>query len=234
MFGSRTQPTQPPLPPPPGPSPPAGPSFTQPPSLPEPSASPLKNVDAVKTYLEQSGGRPLNQVEIAGLVSMLQDSIDGADGTHAFLRLALCRNSSNPSYRSQMTLNHSVFRKAHHVRAPQPPARYFLPLPRPPYLPQQKRRKRQPGHCPKTRTERIGGKVLEVHAATGITRLRSDHLALGTRSSFPPRKRQRAIRRGDVLARMQRLRLHRSPPPVVGPLLNQLPLVPLRAPVRLM
>ena len=154
MFGSQTQPTQPSLPPPPaaqpsnffanGPSPPAGPSFTQPPSLPEPSASPLKNVDAVKTYLEQSGGRPLNQVEIAGLVSMLQDSIDGADGTHAFLRLALCRNSSNPSYRSQMTLNHSVFRKAHHVRVLQSSDRYFLPLPRPPPLPpRQPHRKRR-------------------------------------------------------------------------------------------
>jgi len=147
------------------------------------------------------------------------------------------RGSSHLFYCLQMTLSsHSVFRRAHHVRIPQPPARYFLPLPRPPYLPQQKHRKRQPGHCPKIRTERIDGKVLEVHAATGITRLRSDHLALGTRSSFPPRKRQRVIRRGDVLARMQRLRLHRSPPPVVGPLLNQLPPVPLllRAPVCLM
>ena len=95
MFGSRTQPAQ---------SPPA----TRPPDffsngqnqlpgsptpqilpLPEPSASPLKNVDAVKTYLEQNGGRPLNQVEIAGLVSMLQDSIDNIDGARAFLCLTL-------------------------------------------------------------------------------------------------------------------------------------------------
>lgn len=95
MFGSQTQPVQPPTPPavrPPdllGMNPPASPSILQLPSLPEPSASPLKNVDAVKTYLERSGGRPLNPVEIAGLVSMLQDSIDNVDGAHAFLRLAV-------------------------------------------------------------------------------------------------------------------------------------------------
>ena len=141
VFGSRTQPAQPPPPPPSaarppdffanGPSPPVGPSFSQPMPLPEPSASPLKNVDAVKTYLEQSGGRPLNQVEIAGLVSMLQDSIDSADGTHVFLCPAL---SPGSTYCSQMTLNHSDFRKVHHVRILQPSARYFLPLPRPPSL----------------------------------------------------------------------------------------------------
>ena len=55
-----------------GPSTSAGPSSSQLPSLPEPSTSPLKNVGAVKTYLEQNGGRPFNQVEIAGLVSMLR------------------------------------------------------------------------------------------------------------------------------------------------------------------
>ena len=96
MFGSRAQPPPPPPPvvrPPDffasGPNSPAGPTFPRLTSLPEPSTSPLKNVDAVKTYLEQSEGRSLNQVEIAGLVSMLQDSIDGTDGTHAFLRHAL-------------------------------------------------------------------------------------------------------------------------------------------------
>ncbi|KAF9648635.1 hypothetical protein BDM02DRAFT_3143902 [Thelephora ganbajun] len=85
VFGSQTQPAQPPPAARPpnfftnGPSPPPGPSFSQLTTLPESSTSPLKNVDAVKTYLEQSGGRPLNQVEIAGLVSMLQDSIDSID-----------------------------------------------------------------------------------------------------------------------------------------------------------
>jgi hypothetical protein len=147
------------------------------------------------------------------------------------------RGSSHLFYYFQMTLSsHSVFRKVHHVRVLQPPARYFLPLPRPPYLPpRQRHRKRQRGRCPKTQTERTNGKVLEVHAATGITRPRSDHLALGTRSSFLLRRRQRAIRRGDALARMQRLRLHRRPLPVVSPPLNQPPLVPLplRALVRL-
>ena len=97
MLESQTQQTQPPPPPPSqppdffasGPSSPTGPSFPQLTTLPEPSASPLKNIDAVKSYLEQTGGRPLNPVEIAGLVSMLQDTIDSADGKHAFLRLTL-------------------------------------------------------------------------------------------------------------------------------------------------
>ena len=99
MFESRIQQAQPPPPPPPavrqpnpfvdGPSTPAGPSVSRVPALPEHSTSPLKNVDAVKTYLEQNGGRPLNQVEIAGLVSMLQDSIEGIDGSHTLLRLVL-------------------------------------------------------------------------------------------------------------------------------------------------
>jgi hypothetical protein len=44
------------------------------------NASPLKNVDAVKNYLTENASRQLNQVEIAGLVSLLQDSIDAADG----------------------------------------------------------------------------------------------------------------------------------------------------------
>ncbi|KAF9784993.1 hypothetical protein BJ322DRAFT_1060813 [Thelephora terrestris] len=89
VFGSRTQPAQPLPPPPPAarppdffanrPSQPAGPSTSQLTALPELSTSPLKNVDAVKSYLEQNGSRPLNQVEIAGLVSMLQDSIDNID-----------------------------------------------------------------------------------------------------------------------------------------------------------
>ena len=249
MFGSRAQPAQPPPPSPPaarppnffskGPSPPAGPSSPQLTSLPEPSASPLKNVDAVKTYLEQNGGRSLNQVEIAGLVSMLQDSIDGADGTHAFLRHVLFSKSQVPSHSFhyfQMTLSHSVFRKVHHVRVLQPPARYFLPPPRPPCLPpRQPHRKRHRGRCPKTRTERTSGKVLGVHAVTGITRPLSDHLALGIRSSFRPRRRQRAIRKGDVLAGMRKLHPHRRPLPVVSRPLNQPSLVPLplRAQVRL-
>jgi len=139
------------------------------------------------------------------------------------------RGSSHLSYCFQMTLSHhSVFRKVHHVRIPQSPARYSLPLPRPQYLPpQQQYRKRQPRRCPKIRTGRINGKVLGVHGATGITRPLSDHLALGTRSSSLPRRRQRAIRRGGVSVRMQRLRLHRSHPSVVSPPLNQPPPVPL-------
>lgn len=102
MFGSRTQLVQPLPPPPPAARPPdffangqnlpANPSNQQIPSLPEPSTSPLKNVDAVKTYLEQNGSRPLNPVEIAGLVSMLQDSMEGIDGEHAFSRLVLLQN----------------------------------------------------------------------------------------------------------------------------------------------
>lgn len=44
------------------------------------SASPSKNVDAVKNYLSENGSRQLNPVEIAGLVSLLQDSIDGSEG----------------------------------------------------------------------------------------------------------------------------------------------------------
>ena len=100
MFGPRTHPAQPSLPPPPDPlaigiNTPSSPPVLHLPSLPEPSASPLKNVDAVKTYLEQNGGRPLHQVEIAGLVSMLQDSIDSVDGTHDFLLLALLRGLSH-------------------------------------------------------------------------------------------------------------------------------------------
>ena len=53
-------------------------------------------------------GLPL--VEIAGLAFMLQDSIDGPDGTRAFLRPALCHISNYSFYRFQMTLgNCSVF-----------------------------------------------------------------------------------------------------------------------------
>lgn len=136
------------------------------------------------------------------------------------------RGSSHLCYCFQMTpSHHSVFRKVHHVRVLQSPARYSLPPPRLQYLlPQQQHRKRRPGHCPKIRTGRINGKVLGVHGATDITRPLSDHLALGTRSSSLPRKRQRAIRSGDVLVRMQRLRLHRSLLSVVSPPLNQPPL----------
>ena len=238
MFGPRTQPAQP-LPPPPaaarppnffanGPSQPTGPLPPQLPSLPELSASPLKNIDAVKTYLEQSGGRPLNQVEIAGLVSMLQDSIEGADGTHAFLRRALCHGSNYPSHRFQMKLNsRSVFRKAHHVRVLRPSGHYFLPLPRLPSLLQQLPRKHQPRRCPRIQTERTSGKVLEVHAAIGTTRPHSDHLALGPRSSFRPRMRQRATQRGDASARTLRLHPHRRRLPVVSRPLNQPIPVPL-------
>jgi len=244
VFGPRTQPAQPPPPPPAaarppnffanGPSQPAGPPPLQLPSLPEPSASPLKNIDAVKTYLEQSGGRPLNQVEIAGLVSMLQDSMEGADGTHAFLRRALCHGSNHPSHRFQMKLNsRSVFRKAHHVRVLRPSGHYFQPLPRLPSLLQRRvPRKHQRRPCPRIQTGRTSGKALEVHAVTGITHPRSDHLALGPRSSFPPRMRQRATRRGDALARTPRLHPHRRPLPVVSRPLNQPMLVPL--PVRQM
>ena len=198
MFGSRTQPTQPPPPPvvrppdllPNDANPPANPSILQFPPLPESSASPLKNVDAVKTYLEQNGGRPLHQVEIAGLVSMLQDSIDNIDGAYT-LRLALFSRLNHIFYSSQMTTNnHSVSRKAHHVRILRQPTRSH----RPPSLQAQlPRPKRQTGPCPRTRMERTSGKVLEVHAPTDIIHPPLDHLALGTRSSFNPRRRPRAI-----------------------------------------
>lgn len=154
-----------------------------------------------------------------------------------FLRLALLLRFKPLIYCFQMTLNnHSVFRKVHHVRVPQLLVRYFLLLHRPPCLPpQQQHRKCQPGRCLKTRMERTNGKALGVHAVTGITRPRSDHRVLGTRSSFLPQRRQRAIRREDVLARMQRPRLHKGLLPVVSRLLSRLPRVPLLllAPVRL-
>ena len=44
------------------------------------NVSPSKNIDAVKNYLSENASRQLNQVEIAGLVSLLQDSIDETDG----------------------------------------------------------------------------------------------------------------------------------------------------------
>jgi hypothetical protein len=227
VFGPRTQPTpppppavQPPDPPPNGTNPSASPSILQLPSLPEPSASPLKNVDAVKTYLEQNGSRALNPVEIAGLVSMLQDSIDNIDGAHDSLRLVLLPRFNHTFCSSQMTPNsHSVFRKAHHAQVLQRPTRSLLT--------RQPRPKRQLGPCPRTRMERTSGKVLEVHVATGIIHPPSDHLALGTRLSFSPRRRQRVIRSGDALAGMQKLHLHKRPLLAVSRPLNPLPLVPL-------
>ena len=132
-------------------------------------------------------------------------------------------------YRLQMTLSHSVSRKAHHARVLQPPARYFPPLPLPPprLLPRPPYQKRQQGHYQKTQTGRTNGKVLEVHAATGITHPRSDHLDLGIRSSFCLRRQQGTIRRGDALVRIWRLRPHRRLLPVASPLMNQPPPVPL-------
>ena len=118
-----------------------------------------------------------------------------------------------------MTPNsHSVFRKAHHVQVLQRPT-HFLQT-------RQLHPKRQPKPCPRTPMERTNGKVLEVHVATGIIHPPLDHLALGTRSSFSPPRRQRAIRRGDALARMQKLHLHKKPLPAVSLPPNRLPLVP--------
>ena len=74
--------------------------------------------------------------------------------------------------------------------------------------------------------ERTSGRVLEVHAAIGTIRLRSDRPALDPRSSFRLRTKQRATQRGDALVRTPRLHPHRSPQSVVSHPLNQPPPVP--------
>lgn len=85
--------------------------------------------------LASTNAHSLPQVEIADLVFVVQDSVNGPDGTRAFLRPVFFRIANYLFHCFQMMLDsRSVFRRPI-IKIFQPPARCFLLLPWPPSLP---------------------------------------------------------------------------------------------------